>query len=117
MNCGGTTLFCFQRAPRKDVVEIPESEHAKITIAHSLPKIVDPEIATPVAWTVEYRLPIEILQKHCAMTPPAPGVVWRANFYKCGDQTLHPHWLTWSPVAFPKPQFHLPEFFGELVFE
>ncbi len=88
MNCGGTTLFCFQRAPRKDVVEIPESEHAKITIAHSLPKIVDPEIATPVAWTVEYRLPIEILQKHCAMTPPAPGVVWRANFYKCGDQNV-----------------------------
>ena len=117
MNCGGTSLFWFQRAQGKDAVKIPEDEFGKITKAHSLPRIVDPEITTPVTWTVEYRLPLEILKKHCPMTPPAPGVVWRANFYKCGDATSHPHWLTWSPVRVPKPQFHLPEFFGKLEFE
>ncbi|MCB0276848.1 MAG: diguanylate cyclase, partial [Calditrichaeota bacterium] len=27
------------------------------------------------------------------------------------------HWLTWAPVEHPKPNFHLPEFFGTLVFD
>ncbi len=43
-----------------------------------------------------------------------PGSI-RANFYKCGDKTAHPHFLSWSPVETPKPDFHRPEFFGELI--
>ena len=39
----------------------------------------------------------------------------RANFYKCGDKTAHPHYLSWSPIDTPKPDFHRPEFFGELI--
>jgi len=39
----------------------------------------------------------------------------RANFYKCGDKTSHPHYLSWSPIDTPKPDFHRPEFFGELL--
>ena len=39
----------------------------------------------------------------------------KANFYKCGDKTAHPHYLSWSPVETPKPDFHRPEFFGELL--
>lgn len=117
MNCGGTMLFHFQRAPGKGPVEIPASEYSKIKIAHSLPKIVDPEIEKPVTWTVEYHLPIEILKKYCPVSSPASGVTWRTNFYKCADKSSHPHWLTWSPVDFLRPQFHLPEFFGVLEFE
>ena len=41
----------------------------------------------------------------------------RANFYKCGDKTAHPHYLSWSPIDTPKPDFHRPEFFGELLFD
>jgi hypothetical protein len=48
---------------------------------------------------------------------PGPGVTWRANFYKCADKTSHPHWLTWAPVNYPKPKFHLPEYFGRIEFE
>ena len=43
-----------------------------------------------------------------------PGSI-RANFYKCGDKTAHPHYLSWSPIDTPKPDFHRPEFFGELL--
>ena len=39
----------------------------------------------------------------------------RANFYKCGDCTAHPHFLSWSPVGTEKPDFHRPEFFGSLI--
>lgn len=38
----------------------------------------------------------------------------RANFFKCGDKTAHPHFLSWAPIEAPAPNFHLPAFFGEL---
>ena len=41
----------------------------------------------------------------------------KANFYKCGDLTKHPHFLSWNPVGCTSPDFHRPEFFGELIFE
>ncbi|MFC2158292.1 carbohydrate-binding family 9-like protein [Acidobacteriota bacterium] len=117
VNCGGTALFNFQKKPREDVVSIPEEDFQKIVIAHTMPKKVEPEIESPVVWAVEYRIPYKILKEYTDVTPPSPGVEWRANFYKCADLTSHPHWLTWSPVNFPRPNFHLPEFFGTLVFK
>ena len=45
----------------------------------------------------------------------APGSL-RANFFKCGDKTAHPHFLSWAPIESPAPNFHLPAFFGELRF-
>ena len=39
-----------------------------------------------------------------------------ANFYKCADATSMPHYVTWNPVLTDKPDFHRPEFFGELIF-
>ena len=50
------------------------------------------------------------------MTVPEPGVGWRANLYKCADDSSHPHWLTWAHVDNPTPDFHLREFFGILRF-
>lgn len=41
----------------------------------------------------------------------------RGNFYKCGDLTPTPHFVSWNKIKSPKPQFHLPEFFGEIKFE
>ncbi|MBX2933834.1 MAG: hypothetical protein KF825_06290 [Ferruginibacter sp.] len=41
----------------------------------------------------------------------------RANFYKCGDLLPEPHFITWSNIISEKPNFHLPEYFGRLVFE
>jgi hypothetical protein len=38
----------------------------------------------------------------------------RANFYKCGDNTPEPHFLSWCPIGLPKPNFHAPQFFGTL---
>lgn len=116
MNCGGTMLFHFQREPGKERQVIPLSECSKIRRAHSLPRIVDPEIEEPVTWTVEYWIPIALLKPYCPVATPAPRVEWRANFYKCADKTSHPHWLTWSPVNSPTPNFHLPQFFGILEF-
>lgn len=117
INCGGTVLFHWQPAPKRDVVVVAEPDLVALTVAASLPKTVDPEMGDPTVWTVACRLPMAVLQRYASVAAPAPGVVWRANFYKCGDATSHPHWLTWSPVD-PSPLgFHRPDTFGELVFE
>jgi len=116
VNCGGTALLHFQKAPKKDVRTIDAADLQRIEIAHSLPKIVEPEITRPTTWTIEYRIPLAILETYCKVERPRPGVVWRANFYKCGDETSHPHWLTWSVVGNRTPDFHLPQFFGILEF-
>ena len=41
----------------------------------------------------------------------------RANFYKCGDETPEPHFISWKAIKTPEPDFHVPQFFGELVFD
>jgi hypothetical protein len=116
MNGGGTMLFHYHPDSGKDAIVIPKADCSRIARAHSLPHIVDPEIPDPVTWTVEYGIPIDLLQEYGDVSIPEPGVSWRANFYKCADHTSHPHWLTWAPVDFPRPNFHLPESFGVLEF-
>ena len=45
------------------------------------------------------------------------GLQARGNFYKCGDRLPVPHYLSWAPIATPKPDFHRPEFFDVIVFQ
>lgn len=118
MNCGGTMLLHFQLIPRKNMVPLTDEDLARIEVAATQPRLIDPEIAEPTTWSVEYRIPVEIMEKYLPdAAKPAPGVEWRANFFKCADATSHPHWLTWNKVERPRPDFHVPEYFGTLVFE
>ncbi len=45
------------------------------------------------------------------------GIEARANFYKCGDHLTTPHFLSWNPIHTEKPNFHVPQYFDELIFE
>ncbi|WP_221933402.1 carbohydrate-binding family 9-like protein [Flavobacterium sp. ZT3R18] len=45
------------------------------------------------------------------------GQVMKGNFFKCGDDLVTPHFLSWNPINTKNPNFHLPEFFGTLIFE
>lgn len=116
VNCGGTMLFHYQTDPDAEKNAVAISDCRRIKIFHNMPKIVEPEISTPTTWLIQYRLPYDILEKYAKIIKPAPGVIWRANFYKIASWTSHPHWLTWSFVDYPKPKFHAPQFFGILHF-
>ncbi len=116
-NCGGTAVFKFQKVAKDGQTKIPKAAFDQIEIAHSLPRIVNPEVADPLTWTIEYRLPIDILKEYYDVVPPAPGVEWKVNFYKIASESSHPHWLAWSFVDNPEPKFHLPQFFGTLKFQ
>ncbi|MDP3469673.1 MAG: carbohydrate-binding family 9-like protein [Daejeonella sp.] len=115
VNCGGTALLEYNPNPR--IGPKPNAEDIKkIEIGHSLPKIVDPEISGPLTWTVEYRIPLNMLENYSKISRPKKGVIWKANFYKIAEITSNPHYATWSPINHPKPQFHLPQYFGTLKF-
>lgn len=45
------------------------------------------------------------------------GIKAKGNVYKCGDDLSEPHYLSWNPVLTENPNFHTPNYFGELVFE
>lgn len=47
---------------------------------------------------------------------PKPGEVWRANFFRCVGSGDTRGYLAWQPTLTPKPNFHVPERFGELLF-
>jgi len=111
INCGGTALLGY-RSNKPDKEDI-----STIEIAHSLPQIVDPEIKEPVVWTLEYRLPLKTLSKYCHITRPQKGVTWKVNFCKIAENNSNPHYMTWSPIDAPNPSFHMPQFFGSVVFK
>lgn len=117
MNCGGTPLMHFNLVPRVETKVLDIEDIKQIEIAHSLPQIVDPEINTPVTWTLEYKIPLSMLEKYSGVTHPQKGVEWRANFYKIAENNSNPHYITWAVVENDKPNFHLPQFFGKLKFE
>lgn len=114
VNCGGTPLLGYNSLPR---VRPEVDDIKKIEIGHSLPQLVDPEITEPVTWTIEYRIPLNMLEKYSNVTRPQKGVTWRANFYKIAEITSNPHYLTWSPIDKSKTSFHLPQYFGLLEFQ
>ena len=118
INCGGTPLMHYNIIPRKETKTLEVKDIEKIEIAHSLPSIVNPELTENVTWIIEYRIPVEILRKYSNVTFPKHGVIWRANFYKIADGGSNPHYITWSVVKnVAEPDFHLPRYFGQIVFQ
>jgi len=116
MNCGGTALFRHQFGRGTGRRDVAWEDGRRLAPSHTLPSRVEPELPGPVTWSVAYRVPFDVLARYAPVARPRPGVEWRANLYKCGDATSHPHWLSWSPVDVPGPDFHRPEFFGVLRF-
>jgi len=119
-NCGGAFLCDYitnpERTPEgfREFVPILEEEGRHIIVHHSLPGVVDPEIRDAITWTLEFFIPIVLLEKYVGEIGDVGGSEWKMNFYKCGDGTSHPHWASWQPV--PRLNFHMPECFGIIRF-
>ena len=121
VNCGGTLLSSCIEDPRRAPggfakwEPVPEEHASSVAVAGNLPRTVDPEITDRVDWWIEMTVPFAFLARYLKGAPPLPGDRWRANFYKCADDSSHPHWGAWSPVQ--ELNFHRPDDFGTLLFE
>ena len=120
-NCGGTLLSYHVQDWRKvngeltKFIHIPNAWMKKIGVYHSMPKRVEPEITEPVNWRLQLAIPFALMAAHAKVPDRPPGTGWRGNLYKCGDETSHPHWGSWSPLG-PRLNFHQPEHFGNFIF-
>lgn len=121
MNCGGALLCFFVEDPTridkglKSYQTLTSEQLDTVEICHTMPKIVDPEIEEPTEWLVAFKIPFELLEAYVGPLGEVAGQQWQANFYKCGDETSHPHWVSWQPVD--ELNFHLPKCFGAVKFE
>ena len=119
-NCGGAFLFRYQgdrSDPQNRIVPVkPSPEEVRmIRVYHSLPDVVDPELPEETEWVLEFAVPFALFARYVGPLGETGGQQWRANFYKCGDETSHPHWASWAPLA--EESSHQPRCFGSILFE
>lgn len=117
INCGGTPLMYYNVIPRKDYTVLAPDDIKQIEIVSTLPQIIDPEITERTTWVIECRIPLRLIRKYSKTIQPDFGVCWKANFYKIADKTSNKHYMTWSPIGQAEPDFHLPNYFGRLLFQ
>lgn len=119
-NCGGAFLCSYitnaERTPEgfKEFVKVPVSLGQTIRVKSSLPQRVEPEIKTPLVWTLSFWIPLALFEHYLGPLGTSPGQVWHGNFFKCAEENSHPHWASWSPVD--EFNFHRPNCFGSLRF-
>jgi hypothetical protein len=121
-NCGGAFSLRYIEDPTRTPnrfarwCTVDSSLASTIQVARSMPAVVDPEITAPVEWWVEFTWPIAVMTPYSGTAGPLAGRCWRANAFKCGDETSHPHWATWAPIG-EVLNFHQPQYFGALEFD
>jgi len=97
-------------ASRENRVKRPAEEMEEI-IRLPYPAVPEEGEGGIHSWRVTLIIPFHLI----GVDEEALPASLKANFYKCGDLTPHPHFLSWSPVGTPNPDFHRPEFFGDLL--
>ncbi|MDC1105803.1 carbohydrate-binding family 9-like protein [Prolixibacteraceae bacterium] len=111
MNAIGTFLFGY--GPGRDRERIDAAKLNGIKIFSSLGNSPVEETEKVTAYTLTARLPFDAFVKH-------PGFKldkeqYKGNFFKCGDKTPKMHFVTWNPIGTEQPDYHRPEFFGDLT--
>lgn len=105
-NILGTGLIGFGPASKADRTRLEAAEIHKVKTITQV--VCDEKIKK---WEIFLLIPKTLLT-----TEDLSGKTVHGNFYKCGDGLPTPHFIAWNTIESPKPNFHLPEFFGELNF-
>lgn len=108
INCIGTILAA-RRLSRTEKEYLSAEQMQRVEVRSSLPAAAPYE--GEGAWSIELTIPFDVLG-----IESEPEVL-EGNFYKCGDRTPVPHFVSWSPIDTPAPDFHRPEFFGLIELE
>ena len=111
MNCIGT-LLASKRKSRSEFVRFTDEQLAMILRYSSLARGRYDISDSLFSWETGIGIPFRLI----GFDPDNLPASARANFYKCADRSAHPHFVSWNPIDVPSPDFHRPEFFGELTF-
>ena len=77
--------------------------------------LLDPQpFFTEGGWGICYRIPFSFICNYFPSFEPKGEAA--GNFYKCGDETAIPHYLSWASMTTDTPDFHRRQDFGTLIF-
>lgn len=110
-NCIGAALSS-KRKSRTDSTHYPDKEMARIRTYSNLGNKPFEEKRGIHSWELMVAIPLDMF----GIDPNAVPEKIDVNFYKCGDKTSQPHYVSWNRIETADPDFHRPEFFGELYF-
>lgn len=110
-NCIGTCLAEYGTG-RDDRRCLPEESVEKV---RSLSVIHRNDRAKVVSWSITLAIPYSTFTYHCLTS--LSGMQCRVNFFKCGDALPEPHYVAWTDIEAGEPNFHLPQFFGTMIFK
>jgi hypothetical protein len=111
-NCIGTCLASRRKGRNDDVQPFSEAEMQTIKRLSSIGRRAFNEMQGNFEWDLTVEIPFALIGIDKNNLPAK----LHANFYKCADDTDSPHFVSWNAIATEKPDFHRPEFFGELEF-
>ncbi len=110
-NCIGTCLATQRKGRNENVIPFTTEQLKQIERFSSLGTQSIDEKSGYFEWSLTVAIPFAIIGFQ-----PDKNHILEANFYKCGDETATPHYLSWNLIQSDKPNFHLPEFFGLINF-
>ena len=113
INCVGTPLMGTHCDWGEGYMD--RSLEIGVEVATTVPGPTKQESPADDGWSLVARIPWAHFERDAPHLPPREGDLWRANFYRIGGRT-EKQCACWSPIEHPKPQFHLPRFFGEILF-
>jgi hypothetical protein len=113
-NCIGTILLAVGKG-REDRERATADVLGRVKRWSSLGREPFEERVGECTWEVALYIPYSVFFKH--QITSLDGKTVRANFYKCGDKLQTPHFLSWNKIDIAQPDFHRPDFFGELEVE
>ena len=109
-NCIGTCLATKRKGRELDVQLLSELKMKSIKRFASLGNKTFDEKTGNFEWKLTVEIPFEVMD---IQTENLPKILL-ANFNKCADGTAVPHYLSWSQIQSKFPDFHQPDYFGEL---
>jgi len=112
-NCIGTCNASKRKSKTEGVVRYTLDELAQIKRYPSIGRRAFNEMEGMFEWELTVKIPFTLMELDSNNLPEKI----LGNFYKCADGTDSPHYVSWSPIKTERPEFHCPEFFGELIFE
>lgn len=68
------------------------------------------------AWGYEIIIPEALISELYGVDYHVDESTIKGNFYKCAELSKNPHFGSLFPVKTEKPDFHRPEFFGDIEF-
>lgn len=111
-NCIGA-INASHRRTRPEPIRLTDDELARIRRVPSVGTKPFKEVEGMFAWNLLVVIPLGLM----GIANPKPGMVLRGNFYKCASASAAPHYLSWSPIDTPRPDFHRPEYFGNIILQ